>query len=92
MKEHVEKSVKCEASSSNPASLVDMEFFINGAKEKDFIPQVTQTPGSHNGTIRTFTYTFKTDRSQNGKIAKCHLLWNGTYMNKAEANLNIICE
>ena len=30
VKENVEKSVECESSSSNPASLVEMEFFIMG--------------------------------------------------------------
>ena len=90
--EHTEKSVTCKASSSNPASLVDMEFFIDGMKQTHILPQVNQINGSNSGLDKIFDYTFTTDRSQNGKIAKCSLKWNGTYLTKAEANLNITCE
>ena len=92
VKENTEKSVKCKASSSNPASLVDMEFFIDEIKQTYKLPQVNKINGSNSGLVKTFAFTFTTDRSQNGKIAKCSLKWNGTYLTKAEVNLNITCE
>ena len=89
VKENTETLVECEVSSSNPASL--MEFYIGGIKQK-YSKQI-QTPGSDNGINKTFVFVFTTDRSQNGKKARCRLQWNGTYIkNETEFILNITCE
>ena len=92
VKEHAEKSVKCKASSSNPDSFVDIDFFINGTKQTDKKPQVSQTLGSNSGRVKTFTFTFTTDRNQHGKIAKCLLKWTGAEIKMKEAILNITCK
>ena len=92
VKEHTEKSVECRTSSSNPATLVNMEFFIDGTKQTDIKPKVTEAPGSNNGIVKTFVYRFTTNRSQNGNSVKCSLHWNRIYINKTEVKLNITCK
>ena len=91
VKEHNEKSVECKANSSNPPSVVDMAFLVVGINHTHSI-HITQTPGSDNGTVKTFLFTFKTDRSMNGKMAECTMKWNGTYFAKKSNLLNITCE
>ena len=92
VKEHTEKTVKCKTNSSNPASLVDMEFFIDGTKQNHITPQVLEIPGLNNGIVKSFAFNFTTERSQHGKIAKCSPKWNGTYIETTKAILNITCE
>ena len=92
-KEHTKKSIECKVSSSNPASSVEMEFFIDGKKQKYDKRQETETEGSHNGIVRTYVFMFTTNRSQNGKAAECHLKWCGKYnKTNAVAYLNITCK
>ena len=90
--ENTNASVECRANNASPAGSVDMEFSIN-AKQTNIIPEVTETPGSNNGMIKTFVFTFTADRKQNGMTARCHLLWDGKHINiSGEENLNITCE
>ena len=92
-KETTNISVECHAKSANPASLVGMEFFIGTIKQGDTVAQITEAPGSYNGTAKTFVFTFTTNRNMTGMIAGCHLLWDGIYMNEKKENmLNITCE
>ena len=92
-KEGTNKSVECKVSSSNPSTSVGMEFLIDGKKQKYNKSQETKTPGSHNGMLKTFAFTFTTDRSQNDKVAKCRLMWEGTFSQmEKEANLTITCK
>ena len=92
VRENTEKSVECEARSSNPASLVDIEFFIGGIKQTNITPQVNTTPGANNGSVKTFVFTFTTDRSQHSKITKCSLKWKGSFINMTDTTLYILCE
>ena len=92
VKEQTQKSVKCEAGGSNPDNLVDIEFFIGETELVNIKPEVTRKRDSDNGIVKTFTYTFTTDRSQNKKIAQCSLKWNGTFIAMTDASLNITCE
>ena len=94
VKENTKKSVECIASSTNLASSVDMKFYIDGIRKTDhIILQRTERNGSHNGTVHTFVFTFTSERSMNGKIAKCSLHWNGKHMQKdVEAKINITCK
>ena len=93
VKENKITSMKCKANSANPSSLVGMEFFIDSTRQSNIIPEATEIPGSDNGMVKTFVFTFKTDRNHNGMIARCHLLWDGDYTNeKREVYLNITCE
>ena len=87
------KSVKCKAYSANPASSVAMIFFIDGSKPKDLQSDVTEIPSFDNGMAKMFVFWFTTYRSQNGKQAKCCLLWDGKSLGKEKATaLNITCE
>ena len=93
VKENTNISVECEANSSNPASEVGMKFFINGSKESNITPQVTRNPGWYNGIVKTFVFTFTTDRNQNGMIPRCVLLWKkDSIYNITDGTLNITCE
>ena len=90
--ENTNTSVVCNASSANPHSSVDMEFWIGGTPKSTIKSQATTTPGSDNGTVKTFVFAFTTARNQDGKIAKCHLLWDGDYLNTTKEDyLNITC-
>ena len=90
--EKTNTSVKCQAYSANPASSVNMEFFINATNQSHITPDVTTVSGSNNGLMKIFVFTFTTDRKQNGMTARCHLLWDGKHINTTEENLNITCE
>ena len=91
VKENTEKSVECRVSSSNPASLVDIDLFIDGNKHT--YTTLKQADGSYNGKVKTFVFTFKTERHQNGKVAKCCLRWDGKYIQmEKKASLNITCK
>ena len=93
VKENTKKSVQCKANSSNPASLVSMGLFIDGKKAKYNITQEIETPGSDNGMVKTFVFMFSTNRSQNHKVVKCRLQWDGKYIKmETKAYLNITCE
>ena len=91
VKENTEKYVECKASSSNHPSAVDMAVLVVGINHIHSI-HITQTPGSDNGTVKTFVFTFKTDQSMNGKMAQCTMKWNGIYIAKKSNLLNITCE
>ena len=85
--------MECKAKSANPASSVGMELFIDGINQRHINPEVSTTPGSDNGVVKSFVFKFPTDRSQNKKIVKCRLLWDGTFIYiKREDYLNITCE
>ena len=85
--------MECRVSSSNPAGSVDVEFFIDGNTYTYTKLQVKQTPGSYNGRLKTFVFTFTTNRYQNGKVAMCSLRWNGKIIEiEATAYLNITCK
>ena len=86
--------MECNASSSNPASEVDMRLYVDGnRKVHDTVIHRTQAPGPHNGMVEIFVFAFLTERNLNGKKATCSLYWNGTYTQmKKEDNLNITCE
>ena len=93
MKENTEITVECKANSSNPVRSVGMEFLIDGKQQRYNKHQETKTLGSNNGMVKSFAFTFTTNRSQNGKIAKCCLQWDGEYINMTEeAQLNIRCK
>ena len=93
VKENTNTSVECQAHSANPASSIGIDFLIGTTKQSHIIPQVTSTPGSDNGIVKNFVFTFKTDRSQHGTAARCHLLWDGhTTDEKKEYYLNITCK
>ena len=93
VKENDMKSIECNASSSNPASSVGMEFLLDGKKQKYNKLQETETDGPHNGMVKTFVFMFITTRSQNGKVAQCRLLWDDKYINlEKETQLNITCK
>ena len=93
IKEGATKSVACKASSSNPSTSVGMELLIDGMKEVYSSLQEKHTRGPHKGMVKRFIFTFTTDRSQNGKLVKCHLLWDGKYIQvEKEAYLNITCK
>ena len=93
VKENTEQSVECKAKSANPASSVDMEFFVDGTKQRQTKPKISEITGSDNGLIKTFVFRFAADRSHNEKIVKCHLLWDGTYIQiKKDGYLNITCK
>ena len=93
VKENTVKVVQCKAYSANSASSVGMELLIDGVNQTEFEPDVTHTHGAHNGMVKTFVFRFTTDRSQNGKMVTCRLLWDGTYSGlKKEDYLNITCE
>ena len=91
IKENTNISVECEANSSNPHSSVGMDFFINATKQNK-IARATIKAGSYNGFVKTFVFTFTTDRNQNAMIARCALLWNGKTINMTDGSLNITCE
>ena len=92
VKENTNTTVECQANSANPASYVDMEFFIGATKQSHIAPQINTTPGSDNGMLKTFAFTFATDRKQNGMVAKCHVLWDGNSINETiEDYLSITC-
>ena len=91
--ENTNTSVECKSNSANPHSSVDMEFFIDDIKISYIKPRVTTTHGTDNGIEKNFVFTFTTDKNQNGKTAKCHLLWDGDYINTTQGRyLNITCE
>ena len=93
VKENTIKSVECIASTTNLASSLGMEFYIDGSKKIYDTPfERTGINGSHNGMVETFAFTFTTDRSMDGKIAKCSLHWKMTQIQAAEDKLNITCE
>ena len=94
VKENTETSVECKANTSYPAHSVDILFYIGGVRKiHDTLLKRTQSDDVHDGTLETFVFTFTTDRSMNGKIAKCSLCKNGKKMQReAEATLNITCE
>ena len=93
VKENTEQSVECKAKSANPASSVGMELFIDGTNQRHINPEVSTTPGSDNGVVKTFVFRFTTNRNQNAKIVKCRLLWDGTFIHiKRDDYLNITCE
>ena len=92
-RENREQLVECKANSANPSSSVGMELLIDGTNQKEIKPEVTETPGSDNGIVKTFLFRFTTDRSQNEKAVECHLMWDGAFMKvKREDSLNITCE
>ena len=91
VKENTEQSVKCTANSANPVSSVGMALFIDETYQSAIESEVT--PGSDNGMVKTFVFRFTTSRSQNKKIVKCCLLWNGEFIEiKNQYFLNITCE
>ena len=93
VEENTEHSVVCKANSSNPTSSVGMELFIDGTNQNQIKPELKELPGSHNGMIKAFVFRFTTNRSQNEKIIKCRLLWDGIFIKiKKEGYLNITCE
>ena len=93
VKENTEQSVKCTANSANPVSSVGMALFIDETNQSAIEAEVTNTPGSDNGMVKTFVFRFTTSRSQNKKIVKCCLLWNGEFIQiKKEDFVNITCE
>ena len=92
VKENTEKSVECKANSSNPVRSVDMEFLIDEKKEGYNELQQIEKRGANNGMVKSFTFTFATNRSQNGKVAKCRLQWEGKQDIEKEARLNITCK
>ena len=93
VKENAEQSVICRAKSANPASLVGMELFVDGINQRKIKPEITEISGSNYGMVKAFLFRFTTDRSQNEKIIKCHLLWDGAFTHiKREDYLNITCE
>ena len=92
VKEHTVKSVECTVNSSNPASLVDIEFLIDDAKQDNITPKITETPGSNSGIVKTYAYMFTAERTQNGEMAKCYLRWNGMFIEEMVAPLNITCK
>ena len=92
VKENTQMSVECRADSANPVSSVGMQFLINGASQNNIDHQVTKTDGFDNGMVKTFVFKFTTDRSQNGRKAKCLLLWDKNPLQQREATLNITCE
>ena len=93
VKENTEQSVKCKAKSANPASSVDMQLFVDGTNYRQITPNITEMPGLNNGMVKAFLFRFITDRSQNEKIIKCHLLWDGKFtQTKKNDYLNITCE
>ena len=93
VKENTEQSVVCKANSSNPTSSVGMELFIDMTNQRQIKPELTELPGLDNGMVKAFVFRFATNRSQNQKIIKCRLLWDGTFIQiKREDYLNITCE
>ena len=93
VKENTSASVACTSNSANPHSSVDIDFFIGATKQSHIKPQVTTTPGTDNGIVKTFVFNFTTARNQHGETATCHLLWDGDYTNTTRENyLNITCE
>ena len=93
MKENTEKSVECKTSSSNPVGSVGMEFLIDGKKQRYNKRQDIEKLDANYGMVKSFTFTFTTNRSQNGKAAKCRLLWEGKYVDiEKKENLNITCK
>ena len=91
--ENTIQSVECSTSSANPVSSVGMELFIDEINQKGILAEVTETPSLYHAMAKSFVFNFTTDRSQNGKSVKCHLLWDGTYTRRnLKINLNITCE
>ena len=85
--------MECRVNSSNPASSVDVEFFIDGNKDTYTTLQEKQADGSYNGKVKTFVFTLTTDRRQNGKCAMCSLRWDGKDIQmNATDYLNITCK
>ena len=93
VKENMNTSLECHTNSANPASSADIELFIDATKQSYIISLITTRPSSDYGMIKTFVFTFSTDRNQNGKIARCHLFWDGSYINETKGDyLNITCK
>ena len=71
VQENQSTSVECKSNSANPSSSVDMHFFIDSTRQNNIIPEVTETHSSDNGMVKTFVFTFTSDRNQNGMIVRC---------------------
>ena len=93
VKENIEQLVICKAKSANPGSSVGMELFVDGTKQRQIKPEITEITGSNNGIIKSYVFRFIADRNKNKKIVRCRLLWDGGFIKiKKDGYLNITCE